>query len=390
MAKSDLLTKPFVGLCFVNFLTFFGFQMLIPIFPLYLDGLGITKDIQGFVMAAFTLTVVPIRPYTSRWLNAGHAVRCMVAGIVLCVLATGGYWLATMLLTVSLIRALHGVGFGVATVTFSTVVSRLIPANRRAEGMGYYMLSLSIAMCLGPWFGPLLYNYRGMGGVVALTAACGLLVLLLIRVIPVEEVIIKTKPFGWDSIIEKSVWFPALLFFLTGISWSAVAGYVSLFARDMGVLNIGNFFFVNAVSTLVIRLVAGRAADRFGFASVIVPAQMFFITGFVLLSQAGNQTGLLVAAVFTGTAMGVIMPVYQAWMINQSPSSRRAEAMAMGLNAFDVGLGLGFVIMGNTAFYFNSFPTMYLTAMSFSVCVLVLYAGYLIRFRDTTKRGVIR
>ncbi|MDR1828229.1 MAG: hypothetical protein LBR29_07860, partial [Methylobacteriaceae bacterium] len=75
MAKSDLLTKPFVGLCFVNFLTFFGFQMLIPIFPLYLDGLGITKDIQGFVMAAFTLTVVPMRPFTSRWLNAGHAVR---------------------------------------------------------------------------------------------------------------------------------------------------------------------------------------------------------------------------------------------------------------------------------------------------------------------------
>ncbi len=51
------------------------------------------------------------------------------------------------------VRILHGAGFGITTTTYGTVVSDLIPSARRGEGMGYFGLSGTLAMALGPLIG---------------------------------------------------------------------------------------------------------------------------------------------------------------------------------------------------------------------------------------------
>lgn len=74
-------------------------------------------------------------------------------GTAICLLAMGSYLFASTIFLLLAVRILHGAGFGITTTTYGTVVSDLIPSARRREGMGYFGLSGTIAMALGPLIG---------------------------------------------------------------------------------------------------------------------------------------------------------------------------------------------------------------------------------------------
>lgn len=386
MSKPALWTKNFIALSLINFMTFFGFQMLTPIFPLYLADLNIEKDLAGMVMAVFSLAVVPMRLVAGRWLDMGLSRFCMIFGIVVCTVATGAFWITATAVTVAIARFVQGMGFGVSTVTFGTIVSRIIPAERRAEGVGYFSLSLSLAMCMGPWMGPALYVDYGIGGVLLFSCLCGILALPMIKMLHVEDVVVEKTPLGLGSLFEKSVRFPSFLYLLVGVSWASIIGYVALWAQELNVHDIGSFFLVNAIFTFLVRTITGKAADRFGFSYVIIPSVLLFTIGLYLLGIASSRTNLLVCAAFIGTGMGSLMPIFQAWVINQAPSSRRSAAMAMYYNAFDVGIALGLVCFG-TLVQKQGYQVTYHIAAGIMGLLFVLYVIYLIIYRNAPKHG---
>ena len=77
----------------------------------------------------------------------------LMIGTAICLLAMGSYLFASTVFLLLAVRILHGAGFGITTTTYGTVVSDLIPQARRGEGMGYFGLSGTIAMALGPLIG---------------------------------------------------------------------------------------------------------------------------------------------------------------------------------------------------------------------------------------------
>ena len=76
-----------------------------------------------------------------------------MTGTAICLLAMGSYLFASTIFLLLAVRILHGAGFGITTTTYGTVVSDLIPSARRGEGMGYFGLSGTLAMALGPLIG---------------------------------------------------------------------------------------------------------------------------------------------------------------------------------------------------------------------------------------------
>ncbi|VDG32691.1 hypothetical protein [Lactobacillus paracollinoides] [Lactiplantibacillus mudanjiangensis] len=55
---------------------------------------------------------------------------------------------------------------------------------------------------------------------------------------------------------------------------------------------------------------------------------------------------LLVAGVFYGVADGAIYPTLQAWLFKVTTLENRDTATGMFLNSYDLGMGLGAVILG--------------------------------------------
>ena len=106
-------------------------------------------------------------------------------GTAICLLAMGSYLFASTVFLL-LARILHGAGFGITTTTYGTVVSDLIPQARRGEGMGYFGLSGTIAMALGPLIGLWLmqtYNFT----ILFCALSCTIVSLILTKLLQIKN-----------------------------------------------------------------------------------------------------------------------------------------------------------------------------------------------------------
>ena len=56
------------------------------------------------------------------------------------------------------VRFIHGIAFGFSSTATGTISSRLIPEERKGEGIGYYGLSVTLASAFGPFLGLVLNN----------------------------------------------------------------------------------------------------------------------------------------------------------------------------------------------------------------------------------------
>ena len=146
-----LWNRNYTQVWIANFLLYFSFMLLTPLFPLYLsDTFGADKQMIGIVLAGYTLTALLVRPFS------GYLVDCyprrmvlLVSFLLFCILFIG-YPLSGSLLMFAIIRMLHGAPFGAATVSNSTVAIDVLASSRRAEGIGYYGLSNNVATAISP------------------------------------------------------------------------------------------------------------------------------------------------------------------------------------------------------------------------------------------------
>lgn len=68
-ASPKLWTRNYVLIICINLITFFGFQMLMPTLPLFVEKLGGSQTEAGFVIGIFALSAVLIRPIAGRGLD---------------------------------------------------------------------------------------------------------------------------------------------------------------------------------------------------------------------------------------------------------------------------------------------------------------------------------
>ena len=74
----------------------------------------------------------------------------------------GGYLIATTMLTIMAVRFVQGGFMGLTSVAGNTIAIDVIPSSRRGEGMGFYGLTINLAMSLAPLAA--VANY-GKGGI---------------------------------------------------------------------------------------------------------------------------------------------------------------------------------------------------------------------------------
>ncbi|MCP6429168.1 MFS transporter, partial [Klebsiella pneumoniae] len=84
----------------------------------------------------------------------------MLAGLSLLLLTIISYDAAAYSIILLLaLRAIHGISWSATTTSVSTIAADLIPAARRTEGMGFFGISMSSAVAVGPGLGLYLMEY---------------------------------------------------------------------------------------------------------------------------------------------------------------------------------------------------------------------------------------
>ncbi|HBW33893.1 MFS transporter [Desulfosporosinus sp. BICA1-9] len=372
--EAQIWNKTFFLILVVSFCMFLSMYMLLPTLPLYAQTLGGNETVAGTIVALFTLSAVLVRPWFGNLLDRKGRKAILIIGVGIFLVSALAYHLTFSIITLLALRVVHGVGWSASTTATGTMASDVIPASRRAEGMGYYGIAATIAMSLGPALGLYLVKYSSYSVLFtgsAILAALGLAGSFFINYEAPRKNQAKA-PLVKGVILEKTALPPALVLFFITLTYGGIISFLPSYANYRGVENIGMFFTVYALVLLFGRPIIGKMADRYGARKFLVPGILLIAIALLLLVTATSMPMFLLVGVVYGLGFGTVHPILNALVISLSPPERRGAANATFAMAMDLGIGLGAVTLGFLAQKMG-YVYMYGSSAIFTLLALVMY-----------------
>ena len=390
--KDKLITKNYIEILAANFLLFFGFWLLMPVLPFYLaEVFDANKTTIGAVLSCYTIAALCIRPFSGYLLDTFARKPLYLLAYFTFTAIFGGYLIAgtlTLFILFRIIhgvsvsythltlpttsrrqrqmcirdsRIIHGVSFGMVTVSGNTIVIDIMPSSRRGEGLGYYGLANNIAMSIGPMTGLFLHD---AGADYTLIFCCslgscliGFLCASLVKTTYKPPV--KREPISLDRFILLKGIPAGFSLLLLSIPYGMTTNYVAMYAKQIGIqASTGFFFTFMALGMAVSRLFSGRLVDR-GMVTQVIEAGLYLVCFcFFGLSSCGWLTTwslqwttyfLFTIALLLGIGFGTMFPAYNTLFVNLAPNNQRGTATSTYLTSWDVGIGAGMLLGGYIA-----------------------------------------
>jgi len=375
---NPLWTKKFLLLIVANFAVYISFYMLIPSLPIYIKVITGKEALSGSAMSIFLLAAVLFRPFAGRIVDTRQRKGVFLFGsAIFFVSALALNWAPTLVILL-LARFVQGFGWAYCNTAAGTLASDIIPKHRFAEGMGYFGLSLSIAMGIGPALALFLmqrYNFQLMFYVCAGSVLISFLLAIFIKhhnsTLPDKPqnnstVVVKT------TLLEKKALRPSLVIFFLSINYAAIISFLALYGQFRQVPDIGVFFIVYAISITISRPLFGRLADRRGYDIVMVPGIILCTLTLVILYLAHSLPVFILAGLIYGVGFGAVQSTTHALSVLHVSPERRGAATATYFTFLDLGLGLGSILWGFVA-QAVGYDVMYLLVILPTLVSLLVY-----------------
>lgn len=398
-----LWTRSFISLTISAFLLFLNLHMLLSTFSSYVKSEFTASDLQvSLVTSVFAGSAILTRFLAAVLLRRVSPNALLLIGLIIAATATVLNSVAGSLGALLLVRAVYGIGFGIGSTLLPTFVSRIIPLLRMGEGIGYFGLSSSLAMSIGPMIGLNVMRELGFGPLTLIGTTAVLLMfplLLLTRALPTirPAKLIETqrpstqRPQGEGAAHAKQrpafnrrLVFPAVLNMILAITYSGLLSFIALFGEFVHLEQVGLFFLFNAVTVVLIRPVSGRIFDAKGHAAVLIPAALIVIASMLILSFTTTLPLLILSALLYGLGFGAIQPTLQAWMLRTSKPEQYGAANSMFYNSMDFGVAVGAVLLGAIASG-TDYAVMYRYSAGFMGMFLAFYLA--VQMAKWTRRS---
>lgn len=393
--KDPLFTKDFLLAIVINLLLATVFFILITGLAVYAaEEFAAGETAAGFAASAFVVGALGARIFAGKYVNFLGRRRTVLVCLIVYVLAGLAYlWVDSYAMLIAL-RAVHGISFGFGQTALNAGVFAMIPASRRGEGAGYYLLANSLPPAIGPLAAIQLtqrYDFWAMFLAVTLVSVIGLVFSLFLRLPednPWRTTLREKLTLRPRDIIEPRAFKISLVAMLLGIGFASVMTFLNGYARSLNMVDAASLFFViYAGAVLVSRLFMGRIQDRYGDNWAVYPAVIFYIIAMVLLAWAPNQGVLLAAGVLAGFGFGSLLPVLQAIIASDLPAHRTSIGISTFFIMLDAGFGFSPLLLGPLV-SFADYRFMYTACAGVVVVSLVLY--WLVHGRHDVHQGVAR
>lgn len=372
-----LWSKNFILVNIGNFLMYTAFYMLLPILPLYLAlELEASESVIGTILSLYTVAALITRPLAGFWLDKTARKPLMMVFYLFYISMCLSYTLAATLSLFFIIRFVHGIAFGSATVGVNTMAVDIIPEEKRGEGMGVYTSSTSCAMAIGPLISLFMHeNGHSFQFIFITVFVIGIIGFIVTSNIKAPRITAySTKKFSAKHLLLREGLPEASVMALLTFGYGIVTVYLSTYAsREIGITSgVGYYFTIFSVGLVASRLMSamilrsGRYIFVFsiGIAALIIS---YFIIAFIRIPVA-----FFSSAIFMGIGYGLISPTAQTMIINLGKDTERGIANATYLTFFDIGVGCGVFVGGIIAQYSS-----YAIAYAFSFVLTIVGMLYL-------------
>lgn len=344
-----------------------GLASMLPTLPLYIRDLGGSSQQVGIVMACFAIGLLTSKAWLSRMADERGRKIVLMIGMSAIAIAPIGYWLFQSVPMLMLFRAFHGISIAAFATAFSALVVDISPPQNRGELIGYMSLVNPLGLALGPALGGFLQE--SVGYTPAFLVAAGLGTVGLICTLRVRESNTYDTLLNDDSSIaaaarrdnsdSKKFWsllgtprirIPAFVLLMVGLAFGTISTFVPLFIKEIGIdLNIGLFYTAAAIASFGVRLLTGRASDRYGRGVFITLSLVFYGSAMIMLWQASTPVTFLLAGLLQGAGAGMLIPMIAALMADRSLPNERGRMFGLCMTGFDLGIAAAGPILGTFA-----------------------------------------
>ena len=379
--KEKLYTYKFWLLSISSFLFFASFNLIIPELPDYLTSLG-GGNHKGLIIPLFTLTAGLSRPFSGRLTDTIGRIPIIIYGVLVCIVAGFLYPILTSVIGFFFLRLIHGMSTGFKPTATSAYVGDIAPVSRRGEAMGILGMFGSLGMAAGPAIGSwiaLRYGYNTMFYCSSLFALMSIVV-----VMKMPETLIVKQRFRWSllklkrkDILEPRAFPAAITMLLAAFSFGTILTLIPDLSKHLGIINKGIFFSIFTISSLGIRLFAGKLSDDYGRVIILMIGCFLYGITMFLIGTATEIWVFYLGAFIFGIAAGLTSPTIFAWTIDLADDKHRGRAMATMFIALEAGIGIGGVVAG---YSHNNNPDNFIISFSISGILAFCAVAYLIYY----------
>ncbi|MEJ2716099.1 MAG: MFS transporter [Deltaproteobacteria bacterium] len=350
MARNVLLSSQFLLIGATNFSLFLVLSAW-SFLPLFIVELGGNKTDTGLIMGSIGIATLGSLPIITPLIDRYGRKVFIVGGAFLAGISNAGFLLfETYSPLMICVRLLQGVAFAACFNACSTAVVDLVAPEHRAQGIGLFGVSSSLAVAAGPYLGERVLLAWGFHAYFLLLIAFGLIGFftgLLVKD-PAHKVA-REKLSGFFSTALRdrhlSMMTMAAVF---GAGFGAMTTFFPLFAQTQG-LRSGMFFVCYGVSLLVVRVFLGSLADRIEREKIILGCLTGFGSMLVLTSGLSSSWHTFLLGALFGSLQGLSYPAMMAQIVDTSTESNRAVVVGLFTGSFGVGINASLLLWGYIA-----------------------------------------
>ena len=350
----------------------------------YASSLGTTASIAGLVSGIYVFGGLCSRLYSGKAMEKAGWKRIAVIFLVIHSVACLFYFFVDHVALLLLVRFIHGIGFGASANAIMTIGMSILPEKRFAEGCGYFMMSTTLAVGIGPYFGGMFYDAFGSMGCFAMACVLCFASLLLILLVDIKDVdpghrasgnIVETeeKPKGIAGVLEVKALPIAMVTALAALGYISVMSFYRLYAVETDLVSVfSRFFLLYAFILLFSRPLAGKIQDKYGDKLVCYPGILLQAIGLLLLALYPCAATVIFCAIGCAFGYGTLNSACNAIACRTTTPERRSYAVCAFFICCDAAMGLGPALLGTIVTVFGSYQAMYVAAALITLAGLPL------------------
>ena len=377
-----LFTKDFALNTCISFCCALNYYLLL----IALDGFcqntfHATSAESGLAAGVYVIGGMLTRIFLGKYVELVGRRRMLLMGLTYATAISCSYFFVSSLSVLLIVRFLHGMAYGINSTCTGDIVAKIVPPSRRGEGLGYFYLSITASMAIGPFLGMIIAD----GGNYTTLFAMGLsmyvaaLVLALFLKVPEETLSEEQKRearrFNLDNLFQRNAVPLGVTSMIFYFAYSGVLTFISGYSESIGLSSEAQYFFlVAALGTLISRFTTGRIYDKHGANIIVIPGFLMFIVGMSAFSTTCNGLVLMLSGFFIGYSVSIVYSVCQAVVVSKNPAHRYGVTTSTFGAVSDLGTGLGPSILGLIVTSFG-YRDMYMSCVLIALMSMALYWG---------------
>lgn len=336
-------------------------------FGQYIEYRGYGVNTLGRILSITMIGTLAIRLQLGRWIDRFGCRPTWLIGTLIVTVSVGAIQFTDDLRLITLLRTISAMASAAVMTTVAVFAAMIAPPHRRAESIGTIGLAGFLGMMAGPTLGDWIFatttdsisSYRlffSASALCSLLAGCVIYRIALPTAADAststEETLIASSPGPRQRHSQLRIMvdhWPGIILLIGvvfSMSFCLQSSFLERLAEERGFKDIKLFFLTYGPVAITLRIVFRRMPERLGRSRTLVLGMILLAAGQLSLLDIQTQEQLFLPGLLMGAGHSFIFPSMVDLAAERLPFALRGTGTSLILGAGDVGMLIGYVVLG--------------------------------------------